>query len=96
MLKKMGFAILLFLSFQPVAWAATQSVHITVRGMVCAFCAQGITKKFSSQVAVDQVKVSLEKKSVDLSLKSGQTITDQAIQKILTESGYTVEKIERH
>ena len=76
--------------------AAGNDVHITVKGMVCAFCAQGITKKFKAEPAVGTVNVSLEKKSVDLSLKSGQTLSDDVIQKVLTDSGYTVEKIERN
>lgn len=96
MIKKIGFFLSIFMSFQSLGLAASKEVHIGVKGMVCAFCAQGITKKFNAQSAVDKVNVSLEKKTVDLSLKNNQDISDETIQKILSESGYTVEKIERN
>lgn len=96
MFKKIGLVLTVFLSFQSSSWAATKDIHITVKGMVCGFCAQGVTKKFKAQPAVDKVDVSLEKKKVDVSLKPGQDMSNDKIQKILTEAGYTVEKIERN
>jgi mercuric ion binding protein len=77
------------------ARAEGKEVDIAVKGMVCGFCAQGIEKKFHAQSSVDQVKVDLGQKRVRLTLKNGQSMTDDAIRNILTESGYNVEKIER-
>lgn len=92
-MKKL-FALLLILA-PTASWATAHEIHITVNGMVCAFCAQGITKKFSAEPAVEKVDVSLEKKKVDLALKDGQNISDEKIRQVLTEAGYAIQKIER-
>jgi copper chaperone CopZ len=92
----------LFLAFATAAlistacFAAGKQITATVNGMVCGFCAQGITKKLSSEAAVEKVDVSLEKKTVKIDLKYGQNLDDKTIEKILKDSGYNVEKITRN
>ena len=78
------------------AWASAREVNIGVKGMVCAFCAQGITKKFSAQPAIEHVDVNLGRKQVKLTLKDGQDIADDTIKQILTDAGYNIEKIDRN
>ncbi len=75
------------------AFAAT--AKITVKGMVCAFCAQGIKSNFSKEDAVKNVDVSLERKEVKLEFKDGKSLPDARIAEIITEAGYNIEKIER-
>jgi mercuric ion binding protein len=77
------------------AAAAGKEVSVAVKGMVCGFCAQGIEKKFTVQPAVEKVKVSLKEKRVSLTLKDGQELSDEVITKILADSGYNVDKVER-
>ena len=43
-----------------------QEIKVGVKGMVCAFCAQGIEKNFLKQPEVSKVEVSLENKFVKL------------------------------
>jgi copper chaperone CopZ len=85
----------LLLSSMP-ALAAQKQVTATVKGMVCGFCAQGITKKLQAEPSVEKVDVSLEKKLVTIDLKQGKDIANDQIEKILKDSGYNVEKIERN
>ena len=68
--------VTLILTISHFAFAVEKNITINVKGMVCAFCAQGITKKFNSEPAISKVDVSLEKKIVNLSLKEGQDIPD--------------------
>jgi copper chaperone CopZ len=90
------FSLALILSFSVSSFAfASKAVLIGVNGMVCGFCAQGISKKFSADPAVEKVKVNLENKVVSLNLKPDHDIADETIKSILTESGYSVSKIER-
>ncbi len=84
-----------FILFTTSVLAYTKTVKITVKGMVCGFCAQGVIKKFKSEPAIAKVEVSLEKKLVTLDLKKGQDFADHKIEEILTDAGYDVEKIER-
>jgi mercuric ion binding protein len=75
--------------------ALAKEVSVTVKGMVCGFCAQGIEKKLKALPEVAAVDVSLEKKIVKISTKENKDITDATINGILKEAGYNVEKIER-
>ena len=68
--------------------ALPQELKIGVKGMVCAFCAQGIEKNFLKQPEVSKVEVSLENKYVKLKFKEGQTLAKEKIAAILKESGY--------
>lgn len=87
-------AIILSLLLSTAAFARDVKVH--VNGMVCSFCGQGITKKFSARPEVAKVDVNMKEKIVTLNLKEGKDIKDGDIDSILKESGYNVEKIERN
>ncbi|MDR7307679.1 heavy-metal-associated domain-containing protein [Rhodoferax saidenbachensis] len=73
---------------------ATTSVKVTVNGMVCAFCAQGIEKRISKMGATKEVFVDLKKKTVAIEAKEGQTLDDKAIAAEIVDSGYDVVKME--
>jgi copper chaperone CopZ len=77
------------------AAAQAKTIEITVDGLVCAFCAQGIEKKMKTQAATDKVFVSLEKKIVAVSLKDGQDISDEKLKAEITDAGYLVKGIKR-
>jgi copper chaperone CopZ len=71
------------------------TIEMTVNGLVCAFCAQGIEKKLKNFPATSEVVVSLEHRLVAVSLKEGQDIPDADLRKALTDAGYTVKSIAR-
>ena len=86
--------ILLFLAFSfSISTFAAEKIEITVKGMVCSFCSQGITKKFKEE-KVKSVNVELGKHLVTVELNENQELSNEKITKILTDSGYGVEKIE--
>ena len=67
---------------------AGEEMKIGVKGMVCAFCAQGIEKKFKAQPEVEKVEVSLANKIVKLKLKDGKSLSKEKITELLKDSGY--------
>ena len=79
-----------------LASASAQDLVLTVKGMVCAFCTQGIRKKLAAEESVTQVGIHLESHQVTLSLKEGHELSDERIRTILKEAGYPVDRIERH
>jgi mercuric ion binding protein len=88
----------LYLCMMLLAVSATgtaATIEMTVNGLVCAFCAQGIEKKLKKFPATAEVVVNLEHRLVAVSLKEGQDITDADLRKALTDAGYTVKSIER-
>ena len=70
-------------------------VTVTVKGMVCSFCAQGIKKTFGSKDEVEDVKVDLDSKLVVLNIKKDKTIADDEIKSLINDAGYDVESITR-
>jgi copper chaperone CopZ len=87
------FGALLLLGITASSAAAT--IEMTVNGLVCAFCAQGIEKKLKKFPATAEVVVNLEHRLVAVGLKEGQDISDADLRKALTDAGYTVKSIDR-
>lgn len=77
------------------AFAQAKPITVQVKGMVCAFCAQGIEKKFKALPEISNVHVSLETKLVSLDTKEGKDVSDEQIKAIVTEAGYEMVKVER-
>jgi copper chaperone CopZ len=73
---------------------AVESVKVTVNGMVCAFCAQGIEKGLMGMPAAKLVFVDLKKKVVAVEAKDGQKLDPQKITAEITDAGYDVVKLE--
>ncbi len=67
---------------------AGQELKVGVKGMVCAFCAQGIEKSFKKQPEIEKIKVSLENKYVLLTFKDGKSMPNEKIAAMLKDAGY--------
>jgi cation transport ATPase len=74
---------------------ATTSIRAEVKGMVCAFCAQGIEKKFKNMSQTQGVFVDLKKRIVAVELKDKQTLATEDFTKIIHDAGYEVSKVEQ-
>ncbi len=75
--------------------AQAGTIHASVNGLVCAFCATGLEKTFSEQAAIEAVKVDLENKLVTLTTKATQDIDDATVTKLIADAGFTVTNIHR-
>ena len=75
------------------AHAAT--IELTVNGLVCGFCAQGIEKTLRRNAATDDVFVSLENRLVAIATKPDTDIADDLLRKALKDAGYDVKAIAR-
>jgi cation transport ATPase len=82
-----------------LALAASLAAHadtkkLTVNGMVCAFCAQGIEKRLTALPATQAVYVNLGQKIVAVQSKPGQALDEATLRHEVTEAGYDVVKVE--
>lgn len=75
--------------------AFADTIHVSVNGLVCAFCATGLEKTFKKQDAVEGVKVDLESKLVTIDTKPGNDIDDATVTSLIEDAGFSVTKIER-
>jgi copper chaperone CopZ len=82
------------LGISPLA-AFSEEITVTVKGMVCSFCAQGIKKTFGKIDNVKSVDVDLESKVVKLDVKDGKAMNDDDLKKLIVDAGYEVQSIER-
>ena len=73
---------------------ATPSYKVTVNGMVCSFCAQGIEKKMKALSETKAVYVELKNHLVVVEAKEGSNISQDVIKKIIKDAGYEVKSIE--
>jgi copper chaperone CopZ len=85
--------VLLALLATSAAHAAT--IELTVNGLVCGFCAQGIEKTLRRNAATDDVFVSLENRLVAVATKPDADIPDEVLRKALKDAGYDVKAIAR-
>ncbi len=83
----------LLTSLTGLSFAANTTV-LTVNGMVCAFCAQGIEKRISKMPATKAVFVDLKKKIVAVEAKDGMTLDAKLLAFEVIEAGYDVTKTE--
>lgn len=77
----------------PLANAA-EVAKITVNGMVCAFCVQGIEKSLNKLPQTKAVYVNLDKKIVAVEAKDGQKLDLAKVKEGIMDSGYDVIKVE--
>ena len=73
---------------------ATPSYKVTVNGMVCSFCAQGIEKKMKALSETKDVYVDMKNRLVVVEVKEGLTLSQDVINKIIKDVGYAVQSIE--
>ena len=71
------------------------TIELTVNGLVCGFCAQGIEKTLRRNAATDDVFVSLENRLVAIATKPDADIADEVLRKALKDAGYDVKAIAR-
>ena len=70
------------------------SMKITVNGMVCSFCTQGIEKSIMKMDDTKAIFVDLKNKVVVIEAKEGKSLNEKLISQEIKDSGYDVVKIE--
>jgi len=69
------------------AWAATQTVTLSVTGMTCAACPVTIKKVLNKVEGVENIKVNLEKKEALVTFDDAKT-TVEALLEATKNAGY--------
>src|SRR5688572_32710481 len=77
--------LLLLAGLAPAAATHAATIEMTVNGLVCGFCAQGIEKTLRKNPATDDVLVSLENRLVAVATKPDADIADETLREALRE-----------
>jgi copper chaperone CopZ len=92
---KLSKMILVVLALGATSLANASTIEMTVNGLVCGFCAQGIEKTLRKNAATADVLVSLENRLVAIAIKPGTDISDETLRRALKDAGYDVKAIAR-
>ena len=92
-MRKVLLTLAVLIAFTGNAYANT--IKASVNGLVCAFCATAIEKTLMKQPAVEAVRVDLEHKLVTITMKQGQNLDDDTVEKLISDAGYTITDIAR-
>ncbi len=93
-MKKLLYTFVVALILSPLV-AQAEQITVTVKGLVCTFCAQGIKKSFMREEQVKNIAVDMETKKVTIETKGSSTISDEALRSIIKDAGFEVIEIER-
>jgi copper chaperone CopZ len=69
-------------------------VKIEIKGMACPYCAFGMEKEFKKVSGVENVEIVLKAGLAYITTPIEQKPTKKSIEKIITDAGFTVGKIE--
>ena len=94
-MKKIFASVMFLTALVAPMLARADEVTITVKGMVCSFCAQGIKKTFSREPGVTNVNVNLDTKLVTIVTDASSTLSDEKIRDSIRDAGYEVLEIKR-
>ena len=73
----------------------TEILNISVEGLICDFCARSIEKLFKKENSVEEIDVNLEKMLIIIRLKNGETLNNEKVIRLINDSGYDVQEINR-
>ncbi len=88
-------AALTLLLSAPAMAAPGNAVYVDVNGLVCDFCARALERVFGKQEEVSDISVDLESKVVTVRFNEGQSLDDETVRTLITDSGYNVRAIRR-
>lgn len=86
-MKKLITVIALSTALSAPAWAATQTVTLSVTGMTCAACPITIKKALNKVEGVETIEVNLEKKEALVTFDDAKT-TVEALLEATKNAGY--------
>ncbi len=91
------FIMIVFTLVSPSGYAqdATSTTYIQVRvdGLSCPFCAYGLEKKLKKVKGASDLVIELEKGIVSLNVPEDKKPSEEQIQKIVTDAGFTPREI---
>ena len=86
-MKKLITVLALSVALSAPAWAATQTVTLSVTGMKCAACPITVKKALNKVEGVEKVEVNLEKKEALVTFDDAKT-TVEALLEATKNAGY--------
>jgi len=97
LLASASLAAALALTPAPQAQAAQQApttVRIVLKGMVCAYCAHGLSQRLMRRPDLESVQVRLASRDAILKLKPDSKLSETDMRQVAADAGLQIERIE--
>jgi mercuric ion binding protein len=78
-----------------VAASSSSLYRISVSGMVCSFCAQGVEKRLKAVAGIEAVRIDLSNGMVEVTARSGAALDTASLKQAIRDAGYDVRRIDR-
>jgi mercuric ion binding protein len=81
-------------------WAAAalgamdDGIKVFVKGLVCAYCAQGLTRTVKKHPFVDELEVDVGKGVMVVKLKPGKTLSAKDFAALVADAGFVMDHVE--
>lgn len=89
--------LLLVIAVGSPVWAGAKPtrIELTLLGMDCSLCLQGLEQRLRELPGAQQVRLELERGRLNLLVRAGSTISDQTLRQLLRDAGLVVRRIQR-
>ncbi|MCD8481921.1 MAG: hypothetical protein LR015_04125 [Verrucomicrobia bacterium] len=84
-------AIVAFCSLLAFTSIKAEEINLTINGMVCAFCAQGLADLARSFDPVEQAYVDMDNSLVVLVIRAGYSMPDAMVHEYVRDAGYDLQ-----
>ncbi|NBQ86514.1 MAG: heavy-metal-associated domain-containing protein [Betaproteobacteria bacterium] len=93
-MHRIAIALTLVIAAASASAQDAATAKISVNGMVCAFCAQGIEKRITAMPEAGPLYINLSRKLVAVQPKAGKSLDMEKIRREITDAGYEVTAVE--
>jgi len=93
-IHRIAIALTLVIAAASASAQDAATAKISVNGMVCAFCAQGIEKRITAMPEAGPLYINLSRKLVAVQPKAGKSLDMEKIRREITDAGYEVTAVE--
>eukprot|EP01047_Picozoa_sp_COSAG01_P002060 COSAG01_NODE_52_length_31456_cov_125.226648_18_plen_104_part_00 len=69
----------------------TPNYQFRVKGMVCSFCAQGLTRLFNKKEEIKKLDVDFKAQSISIFIHDNQNLSKTEIIKVIRDAGYELD-----
>jgi mercuric ion binding protein len=89
------YVLVILIMFTPQLWAQESQYNVGVDGMACPFCVYGLEKQIKKIDGVSAVKTDLERGEIVVSVKKGNNLERDSIDKAVNNAGFNVRSFEQ-
>jgi len=94
-MKRVRALVVLIVGLTAVAYGAENIYRVGVDGLACPFCSYGIERRIKALGGVQKVESDIKAGAVTVTMKEGETLTEEQAREAVKEAGFTLRAFEK-